>query len=112
MSIVIAGRLALGLVGVLPTVNNKAAANDFTAEKVMKDMKPAERYPFVAGIVEGLAVARYFKDGKKMNGMECIYDWFYDDKQTIDTVYAAFGRFPTYPPGSIIYSLTRQKCGE
>lgn len=89
-----------------------AAANDFTAQKVMKEMDEKQRYAYVAGVVEGLAVARYMKDGKQKNGMECIYDWFYDDKQSVDTIYTAFGKYADYPPGSIIDVLAKQKCGE
>ena len=89
-----------------------AAANDFTAEKVMKEMNAAERYSYVAGVVEGLAVARYMNDGKKKDGMQCIYDWFYDDKSTIETIYAAFDRYASYPPGSVVDALSKQRCGE
>lgn len=93
-------------------VSGTATANDFTAEKVMKEMDATQRYAFISGVVEGLAVARYMRDGKKSEGMNCIYDWFYDDKKTIDVIYVAFGKFSTYPPGAIIDSLTKRKCGE
>lgn len=82
------------------------------ADKIMTELKAGERYSFVAGVVEGLAIARYMKDGKKSEGMNCIYDWFYDDKETIKTIYAAFGKYGTYPPGSVIDVLAKQKCGE
>lgn len=88
------------------------AANDFTAEKVMKGMDAKERYVFLAGVVEGLAVARYMKDGKQKAGMECIYDWFYEDKKTVDVIYAAFEKYPSYPPGSVMDVLSKRKCGE
>lgn len=89
-----------------------AAANDFTAEKVMKEMDGVQRYTFVAGIVEGLAVARYMKDGKKPDGMNCIYDWFYDDKTTKETIYAALAKYGSYNPGAVVDVLAKQKCGE
>ncbi|GEC17470.1 hypothetical protein [Nitrobacter winogradskyi] len=56
--------------------------------------------------------ARYMKDGKQKTGMKCIYGWYYDDKSTIRTVYDAFDKYPTYPPGAIIDVLVKQKCGE
>lgn len=98
--------------GYLGLVTSSAIANDFTAEKVMKEMDGVQRYAYVAGVVEGLAVARYMKDGKKKEGMNCIYDWFYDDKKTVDTIYATFDKYPSYPPGSIMDALSKQRCGE
>lgn len=90
----------------------EVAANDFTARKVMKEMNARERYSYIAGVIEGLSVARYMKDGKQKAGMECINDWFYEDKTTIDAVYLSFGKYPDYPPGAIIDVLAKQKCGE
>lgn len=82
-----------------------------TAKKVMTDIPPGERYVFVAGMLEGLALARYYKDGKQRDGMRCMLDWFYDDKQTVQTIYAAFNKYPDYPPASIVDVLAKQKCG-
>ena len=84
----------------------------FDAEKVMNKMTSAERTTYLAGVVEGLAFARYLKDGKQKAGMECIYDWFYEDKTTIRAIHTAFDRFPTYPPGAIIDVMVKRKCGE
>lgn len=78
----------------------------------MKEMKPDQQYAYLAGVIEGLAVARYMRDGKQKKGMECIYGWFYDDKQTVPAIHEAFGRFPTYPPGAIIDVMVKRKCGE
>lgn len=77
----------------------------------MEKMEAKERYAFVAGIVEGLAMARYMSDGKKPEGMKCIYDWFYENPETIRTVYAAFEKYPDYPPGTVVDVLTRKTCG-
>lgn len=101
--------LAVCLPMVLPL---SAAASDFTAEKVMNEMNNDQRVGYIAGVIEGLAIARYMKDGKQKAGMECIYDWFYDDKGTMRVIFDAFDKYPTYPPGSIIDVLTKQKCGE
>ena len=89
-----------------------ARAEDFNAEKVMKQMSSEERTAYLAGVIEGLAIARYHKDGKKKDGMGCIYDYFYKDKQNLRVIHDAFDKFPTYPPGSIIDVLTKRKCGE
>lgn len=96
----------------LSFVGHPAVANDFTAEKVLKEMNAGEKFSYVAGVIEGLAMARYVKDGKKPEGMNCIYGWFYDDKKTVDTIYAAFEKYSTYPPGTIIDVLVKRKCGE
>ena len=76
----------------------------------MEKMSSGERYSFVAGVVEGLAVSRYMQDGKKPEGMNCIYDWFYKDKITIERIYAAFTRFPNYLPGAVVDALVRKVC--
>ncbi|WP_416193408.1 hypothetical protein [Nitrobacter sp. TKz-YC01] len=89
-----------------------AAGTQFTAEKVMKEMNSDQRTSYIAGVVEGLAVARYMKDGKKKAGMECIYDFLYGNKGTMSVIFDAFDKYPTYPPGSVIDVLTKQKCGE
>lgn len=88
-----------------------AAETSFTAGVVMQKMDAKERYAFVAGIVEGLAMARYKSDGKKPEGMKCIYDWFYKNPDTIKTVYTAFEKYPEYPPGTVVDVLTRKSCG-
>lgn len=88
------------------------AANDFDAAKVMNDMTAQERSAYIAGVIEGLAQARYMKDGKQKAGMDCIYGWYYGDKTTIRLIYDAFDKYPTYPPGTIIDVMVKQKCGE
>lgn len=79
---------------------------------IMSKMDGKERFAFVSGVVEGLAMARFMRDGKKPEGMKCIFDWFYKEPATIDTVYAAFQRYPDYPPGTVVDLLAKRKCGE
>jgi len=103
------GNMAVALpLAALPVATNAA---DFNAEKVLNEMSAKEQAVYLAGVVEGLAIARYMKDGKKTDGMGCIYDWFYKDKN-IPTIMAAFERYPTYQPGAIVDVLVKQKCGE
>ncbi len=104
--------LAGNLIVATTLLSGAAVAEEFTAEKVMKTMKPEERHAYMAGIIEGLAIARYNKDGKKKDGMGCIYDFFYKDTQNFTVILDAFDKYPTYPPGSIIDVLTKRKCGE
>ena len=96
----------------LTSVPAVAVANDFNADKVLNEMAPQEQSAYIAGVIEGLAIARYMKDGKQSAGMNCIYDFYYDDKANIRTILAAFEKYGSYPPGSIIDVLVKQKCGE
>ena len=77
----------------------------------MTKMSANDRYPFVSGIVEGLAHARYIRDGKKTAGRACIYAWFYDDKATLQKIYEGFRRYPNALPGQVVGTLAAVKCG-
>lgn len=103
---------------VAPFTAHHAFATEFTAGVIMEKMDTNERFPYVAGVIEGLAYARYRRDNenvesdkKSVEGMKCIYNWFYEKKGTIDLIYIAFGRYPTYTPGVIIGNLVRKDCG-
>jgi hypothetical protein len=87
-----------------------ANATDFTARAVMEKMTAEQRYSYLAGVVEGLAYARYASDGKKLDGMNCIYDWFYGDPKVTDLIYAAFDKYPDYTLGAIVAVIARKKC--
>ncbi len=110
MGFAVLASLGLGLSSTL--------AKDMTAEVVMKEMPTKERFAFVAGIVHGLAYARFRKDsagtGEKVEtGSKCIYDWFYSgDASTMLRIEKAFEQYPDYPPGSIVAVLAIKECGE
>jgi len=87
------------------------AQTTMTAGVVMEKMPALERIAFVAGVVEGLAYARYSKDGKQTAGMSCIYSWFYDKKDRIQDVYQAFNRFKEHMPGAIVAAMVAKECG-
>lgn len=74
-------------------------------------MTEGEWYAFVAGIVEGVAFHRYTVGDKDAAGMNCIYDWFYKEDGTADTIYAALGKYPDYPPAAVVNVLAKRKCG-
>ena len=90
---------------------NFATAQDISGNAMMGKMKPNERYPFIAGVIAGLAFARYVAGGKDSQGMYCIYDWFYKNEKTYDTIHAALVKFPDHPPASVISALAKKKCG-
>lgn len=88
-----------------------AIATDFTAGIVATKMAEGDRYPFMAGIVEGLAYARYVKDGNKTDGMKCIYDWFYETKSRPQEILETFKRFSDYTAGAVMAAMVKKECG-
>lgn len=68
-------------------------------------------YPFVAGMIEGVAFHRYMAMGKDAALMNCIYDWFYKEDGALKSIYAALNQFPDYPPASVVNALAKKKCG-
>ncbi len=103
--------IAAFTLGVIATFHSAKAETAFTAGVLLEKMPAADRFTFVAGVVEGLAYARYLADGKQADGQACIYRWFYETPGVTQKIYAAFERYPDYMPGPIIAALTRQKCG-
>lgn len=89
----------------------KANASDFTAGVVVTKMAEADRYPFISGIVEGLAYARYKNGGEDTAGMRCIYDWFYEDKNRPEEILETFKRFADYTAGAVLAAMIEKKCG-
>ena len=100
-------------------MSSEAEATEFDAGVVMQKMPVDQRAWDVQGVVGGLAFSRYERDNppveggaKVVTGMNCIYDWFYEKPRTIDLIYAAFGKFPSYTPAAIIHNLVKQTCQE
>ena len=88
-----------------------ASGQELTTGVIMDRMGNNERFHYIAGIVEGLAYARYINDGQETGGMACINNWFYGQDGAIEQVYQAFGEFPDYPPGAVMSVLLGQVCG-
>ena len=101
---------------VILSVNDVHAETRFTAGVALEKMQKREFISYVAGIVEGLAYARYRKDNvagsTDASGMSCIYDWYYGDDSVILTVQDAFKRYPDHFPSNIIAVMIKRKCGE
>jgi len=94
-----------------------SADTPMTAGVVAGKMNSQQKYAYLAGIVEGLAYARFIKDNKREDGMKCIYEWFYgagadDSVRTTTKAYEAFEKYPDYPPGVIVWTLLKKQCGE
>ena len=87
-------------------------AQDLTAGVVLNRMNSDQMSGYLAGVVEGLAYARYVADGKSTAGMGCVYDWLYDPENNAQAkTLEAFRRYPDHTPAAIVAILVRQKCG-
>ena len=74
-------------------------------------MTPDEHFPFVAGMIEGIAYHRYVSGNKDAAGMNCIYDWFYKNDKTIAAIYVALAEYPEHPPAAVVAALANKNCG-
>jgi hypothetical protein len=111
----IIGSIRGGIAGILICAATGAPlaahASDFTAEKVLHGMSADERAAYIAGVVEGLAYARYKNDGDQTVGMRCIYDWLYLNEEAPQAILATFKRFPDHTPGAVIAAMAQKECG-
>lgn len=85
---------------------------DLSNHAMLGKMDADDHYPFIAGMIEGIAFHRYTVGGKDRDGMYCIYDWFYKTDGTLDLIYRAFARYPDHPPAAVIDSLAKRECAE
>jgi len=82
-----------------------------TAGAIVEQLEPGDRYTFVAGIVEGLAYARFLEDGRSETpGMACIYRWFYETEATPTQIFQAFEAFPDHTPGAVVAAMAARGC--
>lgn len=88
-----------------------AEQGKITAGSLSENLNTEERLAFLAGVIEGLASARFYADDKETGGMNCIYDWFYDGDDTQAKILEAFDRFPDALPGHVMTVLVRRECG-
>ncbi|WP_300029277.1 hypothetical protein [uncultured Roseobacter sp.] len=87
-----------------------AHAADLTAGYVALEMEPDARFPFISGIVEGIAQTRARIDGSETQTTGCIYHWFYEEEKSYDNILAAFAKFQDRAPGAIVDALIRRRC--
>lgn len=100
------------LAGILAGLSTPALADgQITAGSLSDNLNRKEQYAFLAGTIEGLAVARFLADGKKPDGMRCIYNWFYEIPGTQAKIIDAFALYPDRSPGQIMAVLLRKQCG-
>lgn len=70
-----------------------------------------QRVLFLAGVIDGLAYARFVADGKKTDGMNCVYGWFASkDNRHLEVIHEAFKRRPDFLPSAIVSALVERAC--
>ena len=90
---------------------NCARAETLTAGVALDTMSSVEFSSYIQGIVEGLAQARYEKDGRNTDGMRCIYDWFYESGDaSLRDVIGGFEKFASHSPGAVMSGLINREC--
>ncbi|WP_299971475.1 hypothetical protein [uncultured Roseobacter sp.] len=104
--------LAATLLAITCGAMTPASATDLNAGYVALDMDPDARFPFISGVVEGIAQARAHAAGGENAMTGCIYHWFYEEEQSYDMILAAFAKFQDRAPGAIVDALIRRRCSE
>lgn len=94
------------------TLNNTSPAQAFTANEVVNSMSERERSVYLAGIVDGLAQARWIADRPDQVGMSCIYNWYYQGGDTTQaTIRQWFSRHLDKEANGLLYVLIERECG-
>ena len=99
---------ALACLGILAA---GAAAEDMTSGDVVHRLKSEEASAFLAGIIEGMAYARYQRDGQDPAGMDCIKSWFYETNGTPAKVLSAMENFSEHAPAAVLAAMIQKECG-
>lgn len=88
-------------------------ANALTADDVLNQMTSEQQSSYIAGVVGGLAYARFLQDRPDQSGMSCINDWYYGSGTAkwaqIETWFA---RHPEKQAEPLLYVLITRECGE
>lgn len=94
------------------TFSNTSSAFAFTADEVVNSMSERERSVYLAGIVDGLAQARWIADRPDQTGMSCIYNWYYQGGDTTQaTIRQWFSRHLDKEANGLLYVLVERECG-
>lgn len=91
-------------------VSAASADTPLTAGVVAERMEASDRVPYAAGLVEGIAFARYQLGNQDTDAMACVYDWFFSGQQRTNLIFEAFERFPDYTPGAVVTALVNRAC--
>lgn len=95
------------------SIPQNASAEEMNAGVVLEKMTVSERVSHIAGVIEGLAYARWLKDKPDAAGSQCIYDWYYDGGEVVARkIHTWFEHHADKPVGALLYVLIKQECGE
>jgi len=102
---------AILLAGMITHANtNDVSAQNLDADFVLNEMTIDQRASYIAGLLEGLAFARWHKDKPDFSGSRCIKNW-YDRDTKLPRIKDWFTRHPDKQPGPLLYILVKQDCG-
>ena len=94
-------------------VGHTEPAAALTADDVLNNMTADERVAHIAGVIGGLAYARFLRDRPDETGMACVYDWYYArETERQDQINAWFERHLDKPVEPLLYVLIKEDCGE
>lgn len=89
-----------------------AHAQGITAGSLVERLSPDEQFAYLAGAVEGLAYARYKREGTATGGAACINHWFYEKDGTQEDIISAFEYFAEYTPAAVLAAMIAEDCGD
>lgn len=88
-------------------------ASALTADDVLNKMSAEEQSGYLAGVVGGLAYARFLRDRPDETSMSCVYNWFYTGE--IDRhreINQWLERHLDKPVEPLLYVLIKKECGD
>ena len=101
------------LLGIMINGLQVEEAKALTAGDVLNKMSSKEQSSYVAGVVGGLAQARWIKDQPDTSGMQCISGWFYNgQREKWNQINTWFNRHLDKPANALLYVLIKKECGE
>lgn len=84
-------------------------APGISAEFFTKELNEREQTLYIKGALDGLAYARYVRDGRTTDGMYCIYDWS-EDAANFALMFSAMKARPQVPASVIIGFAVERAC--
>lgn len=100
------------LVAIMINGINAEEAAALTANDVLNNMSSKEQTSYVAGVVGGLAQARWVSDKPDQTGMRCINEWFYNGQEKKwNQIDAWFSKHLDKPANALLYILIKKECG-
>ena len=91
---------------------NKAAdARQLNAGFLLNEMSADEQIGYVSGVVEGLAYSRFLRERPSESGMQCVYSWYYGEKNRWPQMKKLFERHADKPVGVLLHVLIKKQCG-